>query len=465
MLKNVIALVLLAVSSISSAQSAAGSWYGTLDIQGTKIKLVFHIESVDGFYRTSMDSPDQGVKGMKTDTTIVEGDSIAITINNIAVEYRGYVAPAGGRIDGIFTQNGFSFPLNLSTEAVSLEDLLRPQDPRDFPYFSENVVFKSNAEGVELAGTITMPYEGDVKQAVVLVTGSGPQNRDSEMLIYNHRPFLVLSDFFTRNGIAVLRYDDRGVGGSSGKYALSTINDFTEDAKGAIQYLRSRADLQGVQVGMVGHSEGGIITPRCSDLLDFMVLMSAPGTSIPETLLEQSRMVNKASGVQDSILDANDIVMAKLYGYVIEHGIQEDSLLLSNLTQIFKNNAGLYPQKTKEEMGDLDAYAQSILAPMLSPWFRDFLTIIPYNAIREVKIPVLAINGTLDMQVPYSSNLSSIEEALKDGGNDSYQIIAMEGLNHLFQSAITGSPGEYGVISETVNEEAMRTMSEWIKKQ
>ena len=307
-----------------------------------------------------------------------------------------------------------------------------------------------------------MPYDGQVKQAVILVTGSGPQNRDAELLIYNHRPFLVLSDFLTRQGIAVLRYDDRGVGQSSGIYTTSTINHFTEDAKGAIDYLKSRADLDGVKVGMVGHSEGGIVTPRCAEELDFMVLMAAPGTSIPETLLDQSRMVNKATGVQDSILDANDIVMAKLYAYVIEHGVQEDSLLLSNLTQVFKNNVGLYPQATQAEMGDLDAYAEQILRPMMSPWFRDFLTIIPYNALSKVVIPVLAVNGTLDMQVPYEQSLAGIEEALTDAGNSSYEIIAMNGLNHLFQTAITGAPAEYGVIAETMNEEAMKTISDWI---
>lgn len=269
-------LLTLSIMALHS-QDIAKSWYGTLDIQGTKLRLVFHVTYDGTVYNTTMDSPDQGAKGLPTSKTVVVKDSIWIEAESLRMEYKGKIAAAGNKIEGTFTQNDFSFPLRLDdTEIKAPVEELRPQDPRDFPYYSEEVLFPNYIDSVALAGTLTMPYSAEVSQTVILITGSGPQDRNEEVLSINHRPFLVLSDYLTRNGIAVFRYDDRGVGGSSGSYGLATIDDFARDASAAVDYLKTRADLRGSKIGIIGHSEGGMVAPMLADSVDFMVLLGLP---------------------------------------------------------------------------------------------------------------------------------------------------------------------------------------------
>lgn len=465
-MRNWFLLAFMAICTLSYGQDIKKSWYGTLDIQGTKLRIVFNVGGEGDQYVTTMDSPDQGVRGIATDTTIYTGDSIFIRSNQLRMDYAGDVSAVGNRITGTFTQNGFSFPLVLSdTEIQAPVDELRIQDPRDFPYYAEEVLIPNYKDSVALAGTLTMPYTAEVEHTVILITGSGPQDRNEEIKTINHRPFLVLSDYLTRNGIAVLRYDDRGVAGSSGNYGSATIDDFARDTEAVIDFVKARADIGESKIGLIGHSEGGMIAPMLADQVDFLVLLGAPGTSTGQLLLSQSSLISKATGVEDTIIEASDLMMRDAYTFMMENPEIPDSTLYSELQKVFINGLKYYPESTRTAIGDSMVFARQQAATLVSPWFRHFINFIPFEYLSKVTKPVLALNGTLDLQVPYNENLRAIELALQQAGNEDYELVALEGLNHLFQTAITGAPSEYKKLNETFNEEAMKMIVDWIKAQ
>lgn len=464
-MKSILSLIIfLWFSSTVMAQDIAKTWYGTLDIQGTKLKVIFHITEAEGIYTAVMDSPDQGAKGIPTDATTYEGDSLKIEASALNMMYKGQVAPAGNKVTGTFTQNGYSFPLELWENDVKADIVLRPQDPIEMNYYSENFTFFNFEDSIVLAGTLTMPLTTEITHTVILVTGSGPQDRNEELKGINHRPFLVLSDYLTRNGIAVFRYDDRGVGESTGRYSLATIDNFAKDASAAIQFIKSRAELSSTKIGIIGHSEGGMVGPMLADQLDFLVLLGAPGTSIAQLLLSQSRLISEATNVQDSVIEANDNLMREVYSYMIENKDLKDSVLYEDLQGIFINGINNYPESVKSTFGDPKQFAAQQSSGLMTPWFKHFVNFVPFDYLSKVTIPVLALNGTLDLQVPYNENLAAIELALKEAGNTDIELVALEGLNHLFQSAVTGAPSEYGKISETINEAALSAIHEWVIK-
>ena len=449
----------------SQAQDIRKSFYGALDLQGTKLEIVFHIGGEGDHYTTTLDSPAQGAKDIQTDTTYIVGDSITISSATLNMEFKGRIAPAGNQIEGTFSQNGFSFPLKLSdTKIIAPVEELRYQDPRDFPYYSEQFLVPNYIDSVAIAGTLTMPYSADIEHAVILITGSGPQDRNEEIPAINHRPFLVLSDFLTRQGIAVFRYDDRGIGGSSGVYGTATIDNFARDAEAVIDFARSRADLIDAKIGLIGHSEGGMVAPMLADKVDFLVLLAAPGTSTGQLLLSQSRLISEANQVQDTVIDANEMMMKDVYSYLIDNIDQPDSILFTQLKERFIAALDYYPEDVKSSIPDPEAFATQQTAILLTPWFKHFINFTPYDHLSKVTVPVFALNGTLDLQVPYNENLKAIGMALTEAGNENFELVAMDGLNHLFQTAITGAPSEYKKLSETFSEEAMKEIIDWIKK-
>ncbi len=412
-MKNCLLLVFMFLSIFSYGQDIKKSWYGTLDIQGTKLRIVFNISGEGDQLTSTMDSPDQRVKDIPMDNTIYIDDSIKIISSTLRMEYRGAVAPAGNLITGTFTQNGFSFPLNLSdTEVEAPVAELRMQDPRDFPYYSEEVLIPNYKDSVALAGTLTMPYSAEVEHAVILITGSGPQDRNEEILSINHRPFLVLSDFLTRNGVAVLRYDDRGIGGSSGNYGAATIDDFSRDTEAVIDFIKSRADIGDSKIGLIGHSEGGMVAPMLADQVDFLVLLGAPGTSTGQLLLSQSRLISSVQDVQDTIIKANELMMIDAYNFMMENPEMPDTTFYSELQKVFINGLNYYPDFARASIGDSLQFARTQAATLVTPWFRHFINFVPYEHLSNVTKPLLALNGTLDLQVPYNENLRAIELAL-----------------------------------------------------
>jgi len=452
------------------AQDIAKTWYGTLNIQGTALRVVFNISKTGDSYITTMDSPDQGVKGIPTDKTIFSGNQLIIEASKMALVYTGTYTTESNTITGIFKQGSGELPLTLSAKSTDPQKVVppevRPQDPKDFPYKQEDVVFDNAQAGVQLAGTLTLPTSGKVDKIVVLISGSGPQNRNEEIQAFNHRPFLVWSDWLTRNNIAVLRYDDRGVGKSTGIYKKATTADFASDAEAAVRYIQSRADLKAMKLGLIGHSEGGLIAPIVANqdkTVQFIVLLAGPGIPINELLLEQSEDQARLAGAPAGMITRSSALNKTLYTAVKKYKDLPEPAFQAKIDTVLHDALKGF---------SVDALGGRSMAQVISEskvqvssiWFKYFVGKDPGVNLKRIKCPVLALNGTLDSQVRSTSNLSGIKSNLQKAGNKKFEIVAMPGLNHLFQKSATGAVSEYKEIAETVNPETLQRVSTWINK-
>lgn len=442
-----------------------GIWTGKLELPNTiKLTVVFHIQKDDaGIYTSTMDSPDQGAKGIPTESTKIYGDSIEIIIPAVRGSFVGKINFDEMKIEGEWKQGGMTLAL-LLTKIEKLEEAKRPQEPKEpFPYKSEDVTFENKVDSVTLAGTLTMPENGSNFTTVILITGSGPQNRDEELL--GHKPFLVLSDYLTRNGIAVLRFDDRGTAKSTGNFSTATTQDFSRDVIAAVNYLMTRKEINHSKIGLIGHSEGGLIAPivAAEDKdVAFIVLMAGPGIPGDSILILQSELIQKAEGRPEDEIDKSLRINRKIYSMIIKS--KDDETLKNQLREEFNSEISQMTEDEKKQIGDPEIYINQQLRTLTSPWFKYFLTYNPVPTLEKVKCPVLAINGEKDLQVPPKENLSAIEMALKKGGNKNFETKMLPGLNHLFQRAKTGAVSEYTTIEETISPLALETMLNWIKK-
>ncbi len=461
-----ILIAMIFISQLFGQQKdLSGVWSGKLELPNTmKLTVVFHIQKDGaGKYTSTMDSPDQGAKGIPTEATKINGDSIQIIIPAVRGSFSGKINFDEMKIDGKWMQGGMTLDLLLS-KVEKVEEAKRPQEPKaPFPYKSEEVTFENKVDNVTLAGTLTLPETGDNFTAVVLITGSGPQNRDEELL--GHKPFLVLSDYLTRNGIAVLRFDDRGTAKSTGSFSTATTQDFARDVIAAVEYLKTRKEINHSKIGLIGHSEGGLIAPIVAvDDKDvaFIVLMAGPGIPGDSILILQSELIQKAEGTPEDEINKTLEINRKIYSMIIKS--KDDETLKNQLREEFNSEISKMTEDEKKKIGDPDVYINQQLKALTSPWFKYFLTYNPFPTLEKVKCPVLAINGEKDLQVPPKENLSAIEMALKKGGNKNFEIKMLPGLNHLFQTTKTGAVSEYATIEETIAPLALETMSNWIKK-
>ena len=437
-----------------------GIWQGKLKISGIELRIVFNVKKdTTGKLTATLDSPDQSAFGIAVDEVVINNDSIKFIVNAVSGFYDGILIEDSVKIEGYWHQGGMNLPLDLYKNDV-VEKINRPQEPKKpFPYKSEEVKFVNEEAGDTLAGTLTLPESCSPFTTVILVSGSGPQNRNEELL--GHKPFLVLSDYLTRNGIAVLRYDDRGVGESTGDFGSATSVDFASDALAAVEFLKQRSDIN--KIGIAGHSEGGLIAPMVavkSDDVDFIVLMAGTGIRGDSILILQTGLILKANGEDEKIIQRDVETYRQIYNVLQKN--EDDKELKKSIMEIFKNAYSELSEEEKEELGDLGTFTDRSLEMLLSPWFKYFIKYNPYPTLEKVKCPVLAINGEKDLQVPPKENLSAIESALKEGGNKNYKIVELPGLNHLFQTCKTGSPMEYSKIEETFSPEAMKVIKDWI---
>jgi hypothetical protein len=436
------------------AQDITGQWNGILKTQGIQLRVVFHINKTDTGYSSIMDSPDQGAKGIPTTSTNFENSTLKITASNLGLEYEGTLAHDS--IIGTFKQGGKPFPLNLSKEKTENETVVRPQEPvKPYPYYCEGITFKNNKADVTLAGTLTLPKKEGNYPVVILITGSGPQNRDEEIL--GHKPFLVISDYLTRNGIAVLRYDDRGVAQSKGDFKTATTADFASDVESAISYLKTRKEINVKKIGLIGHSEGGIIGPMVASKskdVDFIVLLAGTGLSGDKLMLLQKKKIEQAMGTDEKEISKGQEIFSGAYHMILKSDTDEANLK-NKLNTYFKQSFG---NKLPEEQ------VNTITNSITTPWMIYFLKYNPAPTLEKVKCPVLAIDGEKDLQVP-PENLIAIKTALKKGGNRNVTTKLFPNLNHLFQNCKTGLPGEYSKIEETFSPAALDEITNWIKKQ
>jgi uncharacterized protein len=430
-----------------------GAWMGMLDTGAIKLRVVFHIVNTEDGLTATLDSPDQGLMGMATSSVTRDGSSLKIEVKKLGGLFEGKLASDLSSIDGNWSQGGGTLPLVLKPVKSTTElEPKRPQNPvKPYPYHDEDVSYENKAQNVTLAATLTIPQGKGPFPGVVLITGSGPQDRDESLL--GHKPFLVLSDYLTRHGIAVLRADDRGVGKSTGIFAKGTTADFATDAEAGVAYLKTRPEIDPHKIGLVGHSEGGVIAPmvaaRNKDVA-FIVMMA--GTGVP------GDQILPAQG------EAIEIAMGKSPEQAAKNAANEKEML--RLVETEKDDAILQKELKEKMAGEVpEAQIGLQISQITSVWFRYFLTYDPATALRKVTCPVLAINGSLDKQVLPSQNLPAIRKALADAGNQHAEVDELPGLNHLFQTAKTGSPTEYSTIEETMSPVALDKMATWILKQ
>jgi len=463
MKKLSIVLFLLFSSIFNFAQNVTGDWFGTLGVQGSKLRIVFHITENEGKFNATMDSPDQGAKGIPISDVTFQNPKLTLFAKAIGFEYNGKTNESFTKIEGKFKQAGMEFDLELLREAVKVIVPNRPQEPKEpYPYYTKDVKFFNSEDNVELAGTISLPDTNGKYPAVVLISGSGPQNRNSK--VFGHKIFLVLADYLTRNGIAVLRYDDRGVGESKGNIRTATSFNYALDALAGVQYLQSRNEIDKNKIGLIGMSEGGMIAPIAtvlSDNIAFNVLLAGPGIPIPDLLQLQTIAISRANEIPEEEIEFNSNLMQGAYKILNES--KDNNTIESELRNYFRKQLEDLPKEELEKIGNLNRFIEQQVRPLLSPWFRYFINYNPKENLSKIKCPVLAINGEKDLQVLPKEDLTGIEKALKKGGNKNFTIKELPGLNHILQKCETGSPSEYAKIEETMNPLALKTISEWIQ--
>lgn len=433
---------------------------GNLQAGPLDLRLVLHVSKADtGQLAATMDSLDQGANGLKIDAINQTDHSLHFELKMIGGSFDGAVNSDVSEIAGQWHQGGGSLPLTLR-RIEKVPEIARPQDPKKpYPYDEQEVSYENAPAGVKFAGTLTYPRGPGPFPAVLLITGSGPQNRNEEIL--GHRPFLVLADFLTRHGLAVLRVDDRGVGGTTiGKVKDPTSEDFAGDVLAGIDFLKTRKEVKASRIGLIGHSEGGMIAPmvaaRSSDVA-FIVMMAGSGYPGDRILTGQAALIARAMGASPDAVDQNRSLLARLIDVLKSE--PDRTTAAEKMRALW---ASLPEDKRKAAGGD--AAMDARILGMNNGWFRFFLTYDPAAVLRKVKCPVLALNGANDLQVP-PDNLPAIAAALEAGGNRDYEIVKLPGLNHLFQTSQTGSPAEYSNVPETISPVVLDLMARWIERQ
>jgi fermentation-respiration switch protein FrsA (DUF1100 family) len=443
-----------------------GIWEGVLKTPGIELRIVVKISKrEDGKLKATMDSPDQGAKDIGIDTITLENNQLKFEVKIVNGHYEGTVKTDFTEIDGKWTQGGMSLPLLLK-HAEKESELRRPQEPRKpYPYKEDEVTYVNKKAGIKLAGTLTYPPTEGPFPAVILITGSGPQDRNETVM--GHRPFLVISDYLTRRGIAVLRVDDRGVGGSTGNILEATSLDFAEDVLTGIEFLKKHSKINPKQIGLIGHSEGGVIAPMVatqSGDVSFIVLLAGTGLTGEEILYLQGALISRANGASEEVIKKQRYQQERVFKIVKEGGNKNQ--IEAKLRKLYEEEIATKLSKEEKKQEELsEAQLQAQIKQVLSPWFRYFLTYDPKSTLEKVKCPVLAMVGEKDLQVPPKQNLRAIEDALKKGGNKNFTLKELPDLNHLFQHARTGSPSEYTKIEETFSDDALKIMGDWILEQ
>lgn len=449
-MKKLLLLILIGVQS-AFGQSIVGTWNGEAFIQGQTMPIVFKIEAAGDSLSGSMSLPTQNnVSGPVSSVRLAEGNDLTITIASLRMTYKG-VLKVNEVIEGQITQAGMNIPLNLRRGEYIRN---RPQTPvAPYNYHTEDVDFKNETEGSKLVGTIAAPTNSKDHPIYVMITGSGPQNRDSELFF--HKPFLVIADYLAKKGIATLRLDDRGVGKSDLGKLNPTSVDFAGDINSAVNYLVRRGYKN---IGLIGHSEGGMIAPMVAtqnENVSSIVVMAGPGEPIKKMFPAQMYNLTKAMGISGN--SAKE--MSKRLSVVLEDFTKREApFSKEEISEI------LTPVYQGMDKSTAQIIINEVSGLFMTAWGHYFLSYDPHVYNSKLVIPVLAINGSLDMNVPARENLEGIRMSLEKAGNKNFEIVEFEGLNHVFQTAITGAPAEIATIEETIAPQVLEKMGDWILK-
>jgi len=451
MKKQLLLSVLLCTSVFAFSQDISGTWVGLLEIQDFKLDFGFNIEKTDSGYTSTMDIPKQGLSNGKVETTVFIDSTLTLSLPIYQIEYKGRLNSENEFI-GTISQAGQPFPMKLTKGSM---DLNRPQEPMPpFAYYTEEISFKNTDAGITLHGTLSLPKKDGIFPVALILSGSGPHDRDGAM--FGHKPYLVLADQLTKNGIGVLRFDERGVGKSEGTFETTSIEQFEADATAAITFLKTRKEVNPSKIGLIGHSIGGIIAPKMAskrDDINFVVLMAAPGVDGDALMLAQKAASERLAGLNEQqILQARDAVEGAykiLKSTKLSGGALKDTL---NTYYINKYGA-LLPEDQREQL----------VTQLTSLEIIGIIQAKPSTYLSNITCPVLAINGSKDFQVGAKENLLAIENALPK--NEHTKVVELENLNHLFQESNTGGISEYSEIEQTLSPRALGLITEWIKEQ
>ena len=446
-MKTKILIIMLLCVQFVFAQEITGSWSGELNVQGMQLPLILHIKNEGDKILTTMDSPKQGATNIPIATTTFIDNQLVLNAPALGLSYSGKYE--NETIEGVFKQGGMEIPLSLvrQNKEVVAKPINRPQTPKaPYNYTTEEVVFINPIDKNTLAGTLSIPKNFTKKSPVlIMITGSGRQNRDEE--IFNHKPFAVIADDFANKGIATLRLDDRGIGGSSTGANTDTSDNYATDINTAVTFLANKGYNN---VGLIGHSEGGMIAPMVANMtknIKFMILMAGPGTAIDELLVSQNYLGGKLSGIPEERLQESKKSNQKIYAFIKKYN-----------GSTYEKDLRLFLENEGETLND-DQIHQ-----LTGTWFRYFMNFNPDKYLSKVTVPVLAINGSLDFQVPAKANLTAIKNSLTKAKNKNFETYEFEGMNHLFQECNTGAFSEYGEIEQTISPQVLDKMSGWILK-
>lgn len=443
-----------------------GTWEGTLNV-GSTLRIVFHIkdDGVGGFHTTA-DSPDQSAFGLTCDKTSISGNEVIITMSDLLAGFTGKMLN-DSTIEGTFTQGG-EFPLTLFKKEKATERK-RPQTPQPpFPYKSEEVIYSNTDKTQSIGATLTIPEGRGPFPAAILITGSGPQDRDET--IFGHKIFAVIADHLTRNGFIVLRADDRGVGKSTGDFSKATSEDFSEDVSASLDYLLARPEVDKKKVGLIGHSEGGMIAPMVAvkrKEVSFIILLAGPGVQITELMAEQNEAIARSSGMSEKAIAEIKPLFRLVTGTIFQSpdsasAVAQTALIVGNW--YVKKDSSVLRELNMATAKQRTDYVAAMVRELQSPWFRYFMQFDPRFYLEQLKCKVLALNGSRDLQVIARQNLPGIEAALKKSRSKNYEVKELPGLNHLFQSCNKCNLNEYGELEETISPLALEAMTRWMNE-
>lgn len=456
MTKIILVLITILTSLIMRSQEIAGRWGGLLKVRGVELRLVFNISKTKNGLSATMDSPNERTSGIPVTTITFENSVLKLEIKNSGITYEGTLNK-DEIITGNFKQNDQNIALDLSHYKVKKEITVAYQEPeKPYSYYTEDITFENKIDNVVLAGTLSLPQKEGNFPVVILISGSGKQNRDEEAR--GHKPFLVIADHLTKKGIGVLRFDDRGAGKSTGDFSKGTIADFTKDVEAGVAFLKTRKEINKNKIGLIGYDQGGIICAIVagnSKDINYIVSLAGSGLRGDKIILQQRELIFCDISVPEAEIQKGQDELRGAYNIVLNSASNDDNLKIE-IRRYFKSTM------TYGKDGD---YIISMSQAVLSPSMYDFLRFDPSTAFNKVKCPVLALNGAKDMQVSAEENLEAIKAAVLSGGNKKVTTKILSNLNHLFQDSKNGSPAEYWQSGQTFSPIALEEISRWVLSQ
>lgn len=446
--------------SVTSKNLIMGDWSGTLDIGIAQINIILHLqEFADESIRGTFDYLEEKMYGLEIDSLTFQNNTLKFEIKNFLVSFEGVLINNDLQISGQWSQHGKLFPISFEKGKKSIEAPKRPQEPKlPYPYKEEVISF--DGQNTTLSGTFTSPFSKAPFPVVILISGAGPSDRDGSIL--GHKPLWILADYLTRQGIAVLRFDKRGCGKSTGDFSNATTEDFASDVLAGVEHLLSRKDVDSKQIGLIGLSEGGIIAPMValkSHVIAYIVLMATCGVNGEEMMCAWSASIEKDKGSTEESIESDRKYKKELFAVLKSE--KNFEIAAKQLREFIINHT--MSKENKDELSSFESEAIDAEVNYLNThWLRYFLAYEPALALRKIQIPVLALHGELDKQIFSKQNLPVISQALEEAGNENYKVVELPKLNHIFQTCQTGSFTEYSKIEETISPVALGLIADWI---